>query len=106
MILAVTPAGGLPQFRFPVPHLDKLFHFFEFALLYALASYAFMRNRYPAVKTHAIRWGLSYAAFFGIITEFAQNVVPGRQFDLIDMSVNILGALACAWVYRARSHRS
>ncbi len=78
---------------------DKIWHFLGSALFYLSARLAFYR-------LHKVWFVLGFVLIYSACTELAQTLVPGRFFDLRDMTANALGAfsgfvlaLAVQWIY-------
>lgn len=74
-------------------HTDKVKHFAAYAVLGALV--------WRALSRHRPRWWqvlvtTAYAVVYGLTDEYHQVFVPGRSFDLLDLSADTLGALAAA----------
>jgi len=83
----------------PAHGLDKVAHFFEFALQGFLLSVGFFNafSLSPAVKsTLALLTGLS----MGILDEFHQLFVPQRTSDIRDALADAAGIVAGILVYR------
>lgn len=88
-ILLITTVGALlPKMSPPGEHFgfDKILHAFFFLLLASLPLYGV-----PERKT-ALLLALSVAPY-GYLLEFAQKMVPGREFNAHDLIANNLGAL-------------
>lgn len=93
----------MPSDRIPKPpdwgiSVDKVVHFALFAGL------SFLMLRYKHLKLG--RWDgmiiltiIIYASLYGVIMEMVQLGVPGRQFHLIDLMADVLGALAGNFIY-------
>ncbi|WP_262964962.1 VanZ family protein [Methylobacter psychrophilus] len=75
-----------------IQHLDKLAHFLAFSGLGLLVcALAFTLNPVSAIPLLSIP--LLAVGLFGIIEESFQMLIPGRQFDLLDLLADICGAL-------------
>lgn len=93
----------MPSDRIPKPpewsfSVDKLVHFFLFAAM------SFLMLRYKHLKLG--RWDgmiilsiMIYASLYGVLMELIQLAVPGREFNLVDLVADILGALAGNYIY-------
>ncbi len=79
-----------------VPHLDKVAHFVEYALLSWLAAGALRLSGFAAGPAA----GLAFvgAALFGGMDEWIQSSVPGRVSCAADWAADSIGALAGAWL--------
>jgi len=65
---------------------DKMLHCGAYTLLAAIPVLAFAQAR-------SVLWALALMPV-GVVLEFLQNVVPGRSFELGDITANTLGVLA------------
>jgi len=91
------PSEDLPGL-FAIPHLDKVAHLIEYAVLgLALAR--------PLGRTLRGPWfGVAVAAIgllYGISDEIHQISVPGRDFSIVDMAVDLVGAAVGAGLWAA-----
>lgn len=88
LLLIIWCAGILiatawPIKEMPVPnkyHLDKLVHFGMFLVMSFAASRAVSRRRYFYL-------GIALA----LVSEIQQYFIPGRTFDLLDLTFNLIG---------------
>lgn len=75
-----------------IQHLDKLAHFLAFSGLGLLVcALAFTLNPVPTIPL--LSMPLLIVGMFGIIEESFQMLIPGRQFDLLDLLADICGAI-------------
>lgn len=79
---SLTPCDGLH----PKQGWDKVSHFAAYAWLAALPALC-MASRSKTVLM------AGFAAFFGLLMELGQTMVPGRTFDLWDIAANCSGVL-------------
>ena len=94
------PAEDIPGL-FDIPHLDKVAHLIEYAVLGLALARPLGRSLTGGVLLAAVAGiGLVY----GVTDEVHQIWVPGRDFSFIDMAVDLLGALTGAglWVALGR----
>ena len=64
---------------------DKVLHFGAYTLLAGIAIVGFPQGA-------GVRWALAMIPL-GVVLEFVQKVVPGRSFELGDITANTLGVL-------------
>lgn len=75
---------------------DKVAHFGAYGLFALLLSAVFSESR---IK-RAIPCAVSVTAIYGIVMEILQGISgTGRQFDLVDMVANFLGAILGGLAY-------
>lgn len=75
-----------------VPHLDKVAHFVEYALLGWFAAGALRLSGIAAVPAALL--ALVGASLFGGMDEWIQSSVPGRDSCIADWAADSVGALA------------
>lgn len=73
--------------------LDKLEHLAEYAVLGALALWAFMRTYRKVGAAHAVLASAVISAVYGAMDELHQRFVAGRSCSLTDWSADVIGAL-------------
>ena len=89
-VLTGYPSLKTPEIKeFPV---DKLYHFFIFFILGIL--------EYRILKTHLFfLLGCSVV----IIAELQQLLIPGRNFEILDMFAGVIGLLIAYIIFKWRS---
>lgn len=87
-----------------VPHLDKVAHFVEYALLGFFTARALGLSGMKAVRAAIL--ACFGAGLFGRMDEWIQSFVPGRDSSLADWAADSLGAAAGAGVHWWRSVRA
>lgn len=103
----------MPGNRIPSPgigHLDKLFHFLVFFILYSLAFWENAQYRSSSTFT---RWSIRMAVLsilFGLLIELIQgSALIQRSFELADLLADSAGVLAgmlmCRYVAIENVHR-
>jgi len=82
---------------------DKLLHFCAYAVLASLATLRPLRarERPRAIVVEAF----VLAALYGVVDEFHQSFVPGRDASMGDVVADALGALTGAWLVERNRHR-
>jgi VanZ family protein len=78
----------------PFSFFDKLVHFAEFAVLGFFLAFGSFSGRKPAdrerrLRDFAVLWAIG--AGLGLLDEFHQMFVPGRNPDLADAAADALG---------------
>src|SRR5688572_15478645 len=88
-----------------LPHLDKAYHFFEYAGLTFLLIRA-LHLTYPACpSTRLILWGFLVSVNYGALDEFHQGFVPGRMMSVLDIFADVAGASVMASMWWCVQHR-
>lgn len=95
MVLLWMPSDNLPsEGMMPdIPHLDKLVHFFIFAVLaFLIASIATITNKLSALKSFLLVVIIAFS--YSALLETGQLWVEGRSFDNADIITNLAGCIA------------
>jgi len=88
-----------------LPHLDKVYHFLEYAGLTFLLIRA-LHVTYPTYpSTRLSLWGFLVAVHYGALDELHQGAVPGRMMSVLDMFADVAGASVMAGMWRCVHRR-
>jgi len=98
LVVSVLPGSNLPSI--PDWNLlfapDKVAHFGAYGVFALLLSAALTGSRIKRVIPAAV----FVAALFGVLMEILQSVSgTGRQFDVVDMVANLIGAVLGGTIY-------
>jgi len=89
--------GPLP--RVGIPFFDKLFHIGEYALFGLLCCRA-LRNSSPQLLIENFKiFGIIIVILFGILDEYHQAFIPGRDFSIFDIFSDAIGGLIGVFIY-------
>lgn len=91
-VLVISVLSSIPAHHYPEASFwehDKILHFLEFFGLGALVMHAWQR----------LWWSWLAAGLFGVLDEFHQIFVPGRDASLLDGVADVTGALAGVTAY-------
>ncbi|UCE66861.1 MAG: VanZ family protein [Candidatus Zixiibacteriota bacterium] len=97
MIFIVSSIPDLSTPSLGFKFTDKMAHFGEFFFLGLLVTHAFSKWNISPVKVFWISACVS--GLYGVMDEFHQLFVPGRQTDGFDMLADILGAVSASGIY-------
>jgi VanZ family protein len=75
---------------------DKHIHFALYAGLAAVSGRALARGQWRQLTLVSALGATAIASAYGVFDEFHQTWVPGRMFEIADMIVDTLGALAAS----------
>ena len=89
-IMSSLPGEDIPDFN--IPNLDKAVHFFEFFILAILLLRAFLKSYYGVSPVKMVVLAAAIAFIYALSDEFHQYFVPGRNADILDFIVDILGS--------------
>ncbi|WP_420643250.1 VanZ family protein [Candidatus Leptofilum sp.] len=86
------PAVDLPDFGLWDLTFKKLGHFLAYGVLALLAFRAVLDWQRPYLTTFLIVF------LYALSDEFHQTFVPGRNGTLVDVVIDMCGALSCLWL--------
>jgi VanZ family protein len=90
LLLTLTPGEKLPEVG--IFQIDKLVHFFVFALLMFLAAYGLKKVfLVRSINASAILVSAIYSCALGVSVEILQLFVPNRSFSWADIIANTIG---------------
>lgn len=95
-----SPPGGLT---------DKHEHVFFYAILSALTLRASAHGRWRDVTLRTVVSAFLISSAYGVTDEFHQRFVPGRDYEVLDMAADAIGAAAAAgllWAWGIIRRRS
>jgi len=95
--LSATPARYMPELFWGS---DKLAHFLEYFPFGFLVLRAFVKSLHIPFGREALLMSIFVIMLYSLSDETHQLFVPGRQFDLIDMFFDTVGAFAGSYTYR------
>ena len=82
------------------PYVDKVLHFFAYALLSALFLRAFNTTRIKNNLKLIFILSVLLSSLYGISDEIHQSFVPYRTADAMDVLADILGSIAGVYLYQ------
>jgi VanZ family protein len=82
------PPGYLP----PIPHIDKLAHLIEYALLAVLCFRALWPDPEHPTPFWVLILGVVLTTVYGAADEFHQYFIPTREFSWLDLAADGVGA--------------
>jgi VanZ family protein len=94
-ILTLLPGSTIDRFNlWGILSFDKIGHFG----LYMIYAFLVVNKLITTLKKSNF-WSISIisfaiAALFGIVLEIIQGMIPGRNFDFVDLIFNIAGAIS------------
>ncbi len=90
------------------PGIDKIAHFFEYAIFAALTFRSFYHlGKHPNLRRTLLLSAL-FVSFFALLDELYQYFIPGRHSDWRDFLTDLAGAflvLALFGIFRKRKRR-
>ncbi len=94
LILIATLTPGTQKIEIDVGPLDKVVHFGIFLFLSINICFKYLNHK---KLTDMMLW----ATFFALLTEIAQQYIPGRDMDIYDGLADILGIISGYYGYKA-----
>lgn len=101
-LVSELPKSALP-FR-PFPHFDKVLHFGVYWVLAAALFRALWADEERPVPVGVLLLGVVLAMLYGMSDEFHQSF-SGREFDVVDMAANGVGAAVAAAIWEPLTER-
>lgn len=82
----------LPELPVRIPYIDRVAHFFEYAVFGYLAYRALSRLNAKAIKKHLVFAVIIISVLYAFSDELHQFYVPGRVMSVSDFIFDVLGA--------------
>ena len=105
-LLSSVPGMNIPEYGFLLA--DKLLHFLEYAL-FAILIFRSFSQLFRNQKLHYVIVVSSFfLILFALLDEYYQRYVPGRESDVADVILDVLGAsliLFLLWLGQHRKNR-
>jgi VanZ family protein len=93
----------------PSGFTDKHEHFFFYGILGALSLRALAKGTWRGVTLATVVAAIAISTAYGVSDEFHQRFVPGRDYEVLDMAADGLGAAMAAvllWAWAIIKRRS
>jgi VanZ family protein len=88
---------------------DKHEHFSFYGILAALTLRALAKGQRRNVTLLTVLGAILISSAYGVSDEFHQRFVPGREYDVLDMTADAIGSAVAAclvWAWSIIGHRS
>ena len=105
-LLSSIPGMNMPEYGFLVA--DKLLHFLEYALFAILIFRSFSQLFHNQKSHYVIIISSFFLILFALFDEYYQKYIPGRQSDVADVILDVLGAsliLFLLWIAQYRKNQ-
>ncbi len=103
-LLSSVPGMKLPEYGFL--RADKLLHFLEYAL-FAILIFRSFSQLFRKQKFHYVIVVSSFfLILFALLDEYYQKYIPGRESDVADVILDVLGASLILFSLWIRQHRN
>ena len=91
----LTPAESLPESGlFDFPFFDKIAHFGLFVVFsYLLSGALWHRAQVNIAKSTRFFLAFTIAFVMSLLIEFLQKLIPGRDFEILDILANLAGTV-------------
>ena len=80
------PSGDLLNFN--------TLHIIAYFGLSLVMGMAFRHSEIAILKNHSYIWSIFFGTFLGGFVEFAQDFIPGRYLDFMDLVLNMIGVFS------------
>lgn len=98
--LSSIPGKDIPEVG--LPHIDKLAHFIEYAILGFLVMRAFSNSKTGISRPVLATLAVSAAVLFAATDEWHQSFIPGRFTDIIDLTFDFIGSMVGVYIYKKK----
>lgn len=103
-LLSSVPGMNMPEYGFLLA--DKLLHFLEYAL-FAILIFRSFSQLFRKQKLHYVIVASSFfLILFSLLDEYYQKYIPGRESDVADVILDVLGASLILFFLWIRKHRN
>ena len=103
MIFILSSIPGEEIVRFEIPHIDKIIHFFEYAVLGLLLIRAFLNSHLNLNLTKMMILAIVVASLYALSDELHQRFVLYRTCDFFDLLADFIGLNIGIFIYKQRS---
>jgi VanZ family protein len=93
VIFTISSIPNLQANQKLFPFSDKIGHFLEYFILGLLLKRALTNSNYNFLKEKAIHLSIFLATIYAVSDEIHQIFVPQRKFEILDIVVDIIGAV-------------
>lgn len=104
VIITLSSIPNLKAPQIQIVELDKVAHFFEYAIFAFLTFRSVMHISITITKSLLI--SALFLSLFALLDEYYQHFIPGRHLDLWDYITDVGGALFVLALLGLRKHRS
>lgn len=99
--ISPKPNVGVSSYMFGFLETDKFGHAVCYALLTFMTAIGLNKqNSFVKLHAHAQLVSILYALSLGLCMELIQQLLPHRQFDLLDMLANLIGVIIGLAIFR------
>lgn len=95
MLVGTSLPGSPDETPFPIPHFDKILHFFGYAVL-GFLSFRFVASRWKVNRLKSMLLTLGAAAVYALLDELHQIPIPYRDASVWDFGADLSG-FCCAF---------
>jgi len=102
-LLSSVPGMNIPEYKFLLS--DKMMHFIEYALFAILIFRSFSHLFHKQKFHYVIVVSSFFLILFALLDEYYQKYIPGRESDVADVILDVLGASLILFLLWMRKHR-
>ncbi len=106
VIIALSSIPNLKTPQIQIVALDKVAHFFEYAIFAFLTFRSVTHITDSITITKSLLISALFLSLFALLDEYYQHCIPGRHLDLWDYITDVGGALFVLAILGLRQHRS
>ena len=83
-----------------LPYIDKVLHFFAYAILGVLFFMAFRTQRFKENINMVMVLSILSSSLYGLSDEIHQYFVPSRNADIMDFFADVMGSICGVYVFK------
>lgn len=83
-----------------LPYIDKVLHFFGYALLGGLVLRAYRPVMTNRSDLSLIFWSIFFSTLYGVTDEIHQYFIPERSADVFDVMMDFIGSVCGVILYK------
>jgi len=105
MMIIISVQSSMSILRLPdlgIGFADKIMHLIVFGVLGWLIARGMHRSEVPFIQKKILFFTLLLGGLFGLMDEWHQSTVPGRQSDIKDWLADIAGIIIFAIYYKLK----
>ena len=105
---AIITVSSIPNLKAPQLKMlafDKMAHFLEYAVFAWLTIRSFSQIGPRVSDNQAFFLAALFVSLFAVFDEYYQRFIPGRQFDIYDIIIDVCGALAVLIWFRVKNRK-